>query len=147
MKIRPNFFKTLAHLGVSTAVWFLSTGGASAWAADSPFSVEFSGCVESIGVGLVPTAVARTLVPAEFHLAGESQPVTPFVARTSRCDSIAVDGDRAKAGTIVQLGIVIVPPQPGAAIDTYALWYYTSDAKLAHALQKLGIDAQHVPTI
>jgi len=115
--------------------------------AESGFAVEFTGCVESIGVGLVPTAVAQSLLPATFHLAGEGQPVTPLVARTSRCDDIAVDGDHAKGGSIVQIGVVIVPPQPGAFIDTYALWYYTSDAKLAHHLQKLGFDAQHVPTI
>lgn len=70
-----------------------------------------------------------------------------MVARTSRCEGITVDGERTKGGTVVQIGVVIVPPQAGAFIDIYAPWYYTSDAKLAHRLQKAGMNAQHVPTI
>ena len=49
------------------------------------FAVEFSDCVESIGVTLVPTASARAYVPNQFILAGEGQPVTPLVVRTARC--------------------------------------------------------------
>jgi len=111
------------------------------------FAVEFSGCVETIGVGLVSTASAQALLPAGFHLAGEGRPVTPMVARTAHCEGITVDGERTKGGSIVQLGVVIAPPQAGAFIDTYALWYYTTDAKLAHQLRKAGMNAQHVPTI
>ena len=54
-----------------------------------------------------------------------------------------MDGDRPKDGSIVQIGLVIVPPAAGATIDNYALWYYTSDAKLAHQLIKAGFAAQH----
>ena len=35
------------------------------------FPVEFTDCVESIGVTLVPTASARLYVPHQFILAGE----------------------------------------------------------------------------
>lgn len=111
------------------------------------FAVEFSDCVESIGVGLVPTEQARALVPAEFHLVGEGGPVTPLVVRTARCGGIAVAGHRPKAGSIVQIGVVIVPPDFTGDINNYTLWYYTSNAKLAHHLTRLGIRAQHVPTI
>ena len=112
-----------------------------------PFGVEFTDCVETIGVGLVPTQQVQPLVPAEFHLVGEGQPVTPIVVRTSRCGGIAVDGHNSKPGSVVQIGVVIVPPDFSGDINNYTLWYYTSDAKLAHQLQKLGVDAQHVPTI
>jgi hypothetical protein len=112
----------------------------------SGFTVAFTECVESIGVGLVPTAQAQALIPAQFHLAGEGQPVTPLVVRTANC-GIAVDGHSPKAGSIVQIGAVIVPPDFTGDINNYTLWYYTSDAKLAHNLEKLGINAQHVPTI
>jgi hypothetical protein len=48
--------------------------------APSSFAVEFTDCVESIGVTLVPTASVRAHVPEQFILAGEGQPVTPLVA-------------------------------------------------------------------
>src|SRR6185369_301636 len=77
---------------------------------DQTFAVEFTNCVESIGVGLIPTVEAQALIPAEFHLVGEGQPVTPIVVRTARCGGIAVNGRSAKAGSVVQIGAVIVPP-------------------------------------
>jgi len=143
---------------ISTKSWFAIalfliclaiTGAVEQVVADgrSGFAVEFSDCVESIGVGLVPTEQARALVPAEFHLVGEGGPVTPLVVRTARCEGIAVDGHRPTAGSIVQVGVVIVPPDFTGDINNYTLWYYTSDAKLAHHLTRLGIRAQHVPTI
>ena len=112
-----------------------------------PFMVEFTNCVESIGVGLVPTEQVQSLVPAEFHLVGEGQPVTPIVVRTARCRGIAVDGNRPNGGSIVQIGVVIVPPDFSGDINNYTLWYYTSDAKLAYHLERLGVAAQHVSTI
>jgi hypothetical protein len=111
------------------------------------FTVAFTDCVESIGVGLIPTEQAQALVPAEFHLVGEGQPVTPIVVRTARCGGIAVDGDRVKAGSVVQIGVVIVPPDFSGDINNYTLWYYTSDAKFANHLERLGVAAQQVPTI
>jgi len=111
------------------------------------FPVEFTDCVESIGVTLVSTERARAYVPAQFILAGEGQPVTPLVVRTARCRGIAVNGYMPKAGEIVQIGLVIVPPDFTGDINNYTLWYYTSDAKLATQLRDAGVAAQHVPTI
>jgi len=111
------------------------------------FPVEFTDCVESIGVTLVSTERARAYVPAQFILAGEGQPVTPLVVRTARCRGIAVNGYMPKAGEIVQIGLVIVPPDFTGDINNYTLWYYTSDAKLATQLRDAGVTAQHVPTI
>ena len=132
-------------------VLLLSSVGAAPMAQETDnnsvgFTVAFTDCVESIGVGLIPTEQAQALVPPEFHVVGEGQPVTPLVVRTADC-GIAVDGHRPKAGSIVQIGVVIVPPDFTGDINNYTLWYYTSDAKLAHNLDKLGINAQHVPTI
>jgi hypothetical protein len=115
--------------------------------AGGAFAVEFTNCVESIGVGLIPTEQAQALVPAAFHLVGEGQPVTPIVVRTARCGGIAVDGNRAKSGSVVQIGVVIIPPDFTGDINNYTLWYYTSDAKLAYYLESVGVAAQHVPTI
>ena len=114
---------------------------------NEPFAVEFTDCVESIGVGLIPTQQVQPLVPAEFHLVGEGQPVTPLVVRTARCGGIAVAGQNSNPGSLVQIGVVIVPPDFSGDINNYTLWYYTSDSKLAHKLQLLGVEAQHVPTL
>jgi hypothetical protein len=110
------------------------------------FAVEFTNCVESIGVTLVPTDKARALVPPEFHLVGEAAPVTPLVVRTARCD-IAVGGQSPNTGSITQVGLVIVPPDFTGDINNYTLWYYTTDAELANHLVRLGVGAQHVQNI
>lgn len=111
------------------------------------FSVEFSDCVESIGVTLVSTEKARAYVPAGFILVGEGQPVTPLVVRTASCQGIAVNGYAPTTGEIVQIGLVIVPPDGTGDINNYTLWYFSSDAKLATQLRKTGVGAQLVPTI
>jgi len=110
------------------------------------FSVSFTDCVESIGVGLVPTTNAQELVPSEFVLVGTGQPVTPLVVRTSRC-SISVNGHNPKVGEIVQIGAVIVPPDFTGDINNYTMFYYTSDLRLALHLNLAGVSAQFVPTI
>jgi hypothetical protein len=111
----------------------------------SSFGVEFSDCVESIGVGLAPTAAVVALTPPNFIPVGLGTPVSPIVVRTSDCAGIAVDGNKPKAGSVVQIGAVIVPPESGVGdINNYTFWYYTTDAKLAHRLQDLGVSAQHV---
>jgi hypothetical protein len=113
-----------------------------------PFGVEFSRCVESIGVGLAPTANVVALTPTDFIPVGVGEPVSPIVVRTADCDGISVDGSNPKPGSVVQIGAVIVPPQPGVGdINNYTFWYYTTDAKLAHRLRDIGVPAQHVPTI
>ncbi len=111
------------------------------------FDVEFSDCIESIGVGLLPTERVRSLVPMEFILAGDGSPVTPIVVRTARCGSISVDGRRPRSGAIIQIGAVIVPPDFTGDINNYTLWYYTSNVELAVRLSQIGVDAQFVPTI
>lgn len=136
----------LAVAVLLTAPVFTRRAGAAIDTAQD-FNVEFTNCVESIGVGLVPTASVQPLLPSGFHVVGEGQPVTPIVVRTSDCGGIAVDGKRARAGSVVQIGAVIVPPDFTGDINNYTLWYYTSDTRLGKYLEKLGIDAQRVPTI
>jgi hypothetical protein len=111
------------------------------------FAVDFTDCVESIGVTLVPTASARLYVPNQFVLAGEGQPVTPLVVRTARCSGIATAGHSPTPGEIVQIGAVIVPPDFTGDINNYTIWYYTSDLHLALRLLLAGVRAQYVPTI
>ena len=88
------------------------------------------------------------LTPPGFIPVGLGTPVSPIVVRTADCAGIGVDGSKPKPGSVVQIGAIIVPPQPnGEDIDNYAFWYYTTDAKLAHRLQDLGVSAEHVATI
>jgi hypothetical protein len=110
------------------------------------FGIEFTDCVESIGVTLVPTASARAYVPSQFILAGEGQPVTPLVVRSARCGGISIAGHRS-SGEIVQIGAVIVPPDGTGDINNYTIWYYTSDPLLAVRLLLAAVNAQYVPTI
>lgn len=110
------------------------------------FQVGFTNCIESIGVGLAPTANVRALVPAEFILAGDGQPVTPLVVRTARC-AVSVNGNGASVGEIVQIGAVIVPPDGTGDINNYTILYYTSDLRLALRLLLAGVNAQFVPNI
>jgi hypothetical protein len=110
------------------------------------FQVSFTGCLESIGVGLIPTANARLFVPAEFILAGDGQSVTPLVVRTARC-SVSVGGNGSNVSEIVQIGAVIVPPDGTGDINNYTMFYYTSDLRLALRLLLSGVSAEFVPTI
>ena len=130
----------LAVLGAGTA--------AAAPKAPAPLEVDFTDCVESIGVGLAPTGGVLALTPPGFVPVGTGAQLTPIVVRTADCAGIAVDGHAPKPGSIVQIGAVIVPPQPGAGdINNYTFWYYTTDPKLAHRLRDFGIAAQHVETL
>lgn len=110
------------------------------------FSVNFTDCVETIGVGLAPTANVQAFIPAEFILVGTGQPVTPLVIRTARC-SISVSGQNFRTGEIVQIGPVIIPPDGTGDINNYTLFYYTDDFRLALRLNMAGVNAQFVPTI
>ncbi len=139
---RRFFSSSLATVIVATMSLVPAYGGDK----HSGISIEFIECVESIGVTLLPTSQVEALVPSEFHVVGEGQPLTPIVVRSANC-RISVDGYRARTGTVVQIGAVIVPPDFTGDINNYTLWYYTSDAKLAQQLKQLGIKAQHVPTI
>jgi hypothetical protein len=140
-------FARLSTVGIAIAAAALSAAPAQAGHDAAPFDVEFTGCVESIGVGLAPTTNVLALTPAPFIPVGVGTPVSPVVVRTADCAGIAVDGGKARAGTIVQVGAVIVPPDFAGDIDNYTFWYYTTDEHLAKRLQDLGVDAQHVGSL
>lgn len=105
------------------------------------FDVSFADCVESIGVTLASTVAVEALVPPAFIPVGTGTPVTPLVVRTASCGSISVDGKRGHAGSVVQMGAVIVPPDGTGDINNYTLFYYSDDAKLVEALERAGMTA------
>jgi hypothetical protein len=109
--------------------------------------VILTDCVESIGVGLAPTANVRPLVPDRFVLSNNGQPMTPMVVRTSRCGGISVDREEPEGGVIVQIGAILVPPDFTGDINNYTLYYLTTSKALAARLGALGLDAQRVGSI
>jgi len=115
-------------------------------ASPQPFQVDFTNCLESIGVGLVPTDAAQALTPPGYILVGTGTPVTPIVVRTAHC-KISIDGGTAKERSIVQIGAVIVPPDFTGDINNYTYWYYTDDKKLAEHLNDAGVSAKRVSHI
>ncbi|AUX29687.1 MULTISPECIES: hypothetical protein [Sorangium] len=111
------------------------------------FSVNFTNVVETVGLELVPTDEARALVPDEFVLAGEADPVTPITVRTAHADGISVNGGTATPGSVVQIGLLVVPPDGTGDVNSYTLWYYTDHALLALKLIQAGFLAQYVPNL
>ena len=96
--------------------------------------------------GITPIALAQaeTLVPDGFDI--QTAGVTAsFVVRLADCDGIAIDGKHAKPGTVVQVGVTIVPPDGNSAnLNNYTGWYYTDHKALAKELKKAGMNAQYV---
>jgi hypothetical protein len=109
------------------------------------FDVDFSGCREFAGIGTVPRANARPLVPAHFALAPTPDPNGAIiVVRVSDCSGTAVDGHNPKAARVSQIGISLTGAgtDPTADINNYTLWYAT-DLGLLHAkLKGAGVDAE-----
>ena len=104
------------------------------------FDVTFRDCTEFVGIGLVPYAQARDLVPTAFDLAGDGVDAI-VVVRVSDCDEVAFEHGHAKPGTLTQIGITIVGPDAAADIDNYTLWYGTDNRKLQRELDQAGVDA------
>jgi hypothetical protein len=111
------------------------------------FYADFAGCREVANVGNLPEASARPLVPPEFTLVGEGTGTAELVVRTVHCDAVSVDGGESRAGDVAQIGIVIVAPDGDGDINNYALYYDTSDERLAAHLNDAGVDARFVPTL
>lgn len=142
-----SFFRVLTMVTATISGTLIASFAVAQSDRRQGFDVEFSDCIESIGVGLLPTEQVRSLVPTEFLLASQGAPVTPIVVRTARCGFISVDGRRPRSGAIIQIGAVIVPPDFTGNINNYTLWYYTSNVELAVRLSQIGVNAQFVPTI
>lgn len=128
-------------------VFLKVSGGAQTPPTIAGFGADLSGCIESIGVTMSPTANVRAAIPADVRLVGDGQPLTPLVVRTSRCEHMVLDGAREKDLSIVQIGAMMQPRDSEAFVESYSIYLYASDAKFTHALQRLGVSAQHVPNL
>lgn len=108
-----------------------------------PFDVSFAGCREFAGIGTVPAANARPLVPAHFALASGGGTNAVIVVRGSECSSTSVDGKKAVPARVSQIGISITGPgtDPSADINNYLLWYATDLGVLNGMLTATGVDS------
>jgi len=109
------------------------------------FDVDFSGCREFAGIGSVPKANARPLVPARFALApGADAASAVIVVRVSDCTGTAVDGHQPAAARVSQIGISLTGAgtDSTADINNYTLWYATNLGLLQAKLTGAGVDAE-----
>lgn len=104
------------------------------------FEVDFIGCTEYVGIGFVPAANARELVPTSYALAGDAENAIAVV-RVVDCDGIAVDGKKPKAGKLAQIGIMIAGGDASADINNYTAWFATDLGQLKGKLTAAGVDA------
>jgi hypothetical protein len=111
------------------------------------FTIALTECVESVGVGLVSSERAQRLVPPPFKLLNNGEPVTPLVVLAMQCQGIAVADAAPSAGIIVQVGLLIAPPDGTGEINTFSLWHFTTHSLLARSLRSVGLNTQYVPTI
>ena len=103
--------------------------------------VAFSGCTEFAGIGLVPAANARALVPANYELAGDAQNAV-IVVRVADCKGISVAGKKPKPGTVAQVGITVAPIDETASINNYTLWFATNFGPLHAKLRSEGVASE-----
>ena len=104
------------------------------------FDVDFSGCAEFAGIGLVPFANARPLVPSHYTLAGDATHAV-LVVRVSHCSGTAIDGNARGATTVSQIGISVTGQDTTADINNYTLGYVTDQAPLVLRYAAAGVDA------
>ena len=102
------------------------------------FDVTFSGCSEFAGIGFVPAANARPLVPAGYTLAGNASNAV-IVVRVARCSSSVVDGHALGETLTSQIGISVTGQDTTADINNYTLFYATNQALLHARYQAAGL--------
>lgn len=114
--------------------------------ASKDFDVQFTSCTEFAGIGLVPYANARPLVPAQFTLAGDTT-TSLVVVRVANCADVVVDGHDLGPGTVSQVGITIVSPNGSGDINNYTVSYDTTSEYFTKRLKNAGINARYAPGI
>ena len=112
--------------------------GSSAQAGDKDFSAQFNACEEFVGVGVVSAPRARALVPSQYTLAGDETNAL-LVVRVVNCSDASVDGTKAGAARIAQIGVMLNVPGSAADIDNYMLWFATNSGTLHGKMQATGV--------
>ena len=104
------------------------------------FDVAFSDCSEFAGIGFVPAANARPLVPPAYTLAGDASHAV-VVVRVARCAASVVDGKSLGETLTSQIGISVTGQDTTADINNYTLFYATNQALLHARYQAAGLNS------
>jgi hypothetical protein len=116
--------------------------------ANLAFPVDFTNCTEMASLAPVPVSAVRSRVPSSYALANEAAGTTFIVVRIANCQGTSVAGHATGPGTVAQVGVNLVSPDGTGDINNYALWYYTTNARLFARLRAIGVSAaQFVPNI
>jgi hypothetical protein len=102
------------------------------------FDVTFAGCAEFAGIGFVPAANARPLVPTSYSLAGTAANAV-VVVRVVRCSSSVVDGKSLGETLTSQIGISVTGQDTTADINNYTLFYATNQPLLHARYEAAGL--------
>jgi hypothetical protein len=147
MKSRAVVISALCAWGCSAPAESDGSGGSelgvqSSALGNKDFDVDFSNCTEFAGIGFVPAANARPLVPAHYALAGDANNAV-IVVRVSQCASSVIDG-KAQGETITsQIGISVAGQDTTANINNYLLFGATNQAVLHARLESAGLDVDN----
>jgi hypothetical protein len=104
------------------------------------FDVSYEECSEFAGIGYVPTANARPLVPAEFTLAGDATNAV-IVVRVADCSNAIVGGQALGPTRTAQIGLSLVGPDQTAYINNYTLAFSTNQPLLRAKFTAAGVSA------
>lgn len=114
---------------------------------DDDFEVDFLGCTEFAGVGVIPFENARAAVPAEYSPVDLGNGLGLAVVRVANCDDVLIDGESVGGGTVAQVGVSLVPPEGDGDINNWTVYYDTDSKKLAKALKDADVPARYVPKL
>lgn len=121
-------------LCVIVCVWLAL--GSRAQAGNKDFSAQFNNCEEFVGIGYVPAARARELVPRKYTLAGDTTTAL-LVVRIVDCKNASVDGNKSGPARTAQIGVVL--NVSATSIDNYMLWFATNSGNLHAKMQAAGV--------
>jgi hypothetical protein len=113
-------------------------GARSSALSNKDFDVDFSDCVEFAGIGFVPAAQARALVPTSYAIAGNAQNAIAVI-RVASCQSAVVDGKSVGPTITSQVGITLAGGNPTSDINNYTVAYVTNQANLHARFQAAGL--------
>ncbi|MBL9027366.1 MAG: hypothetical protein JNL21_34565 [Myxococcales bacterium] len=114
---------------------------------DDDFEVDFLGCTEFAGVGVIPIANARAAVPAEYSPVDLGNGQGLAVVRVANCNNVVIDGKSVGGGTVAQVGVSLIAPEGDGDINNFTVYYDTDSKKLANALKDAGVPARYVPKL
>jgi hypothetical protein len=120
------------------AVIILACFSNPALAGNKDFNAKFDRCGEYVGIGYVPAARARSLVPSRYALAGDSTNAL-LVVRVASCAEVSVDGKKSGVARTAQIGVMLNGPDASVDINNYLLWFITDLGNLHGKLQAAGI--------